>query len=60
VKRGQIQTVSRIGPSHSIVNRLWLPSQIKMICSKGFYENESIKSVVIENKSKLEGIESEV
>jgi hypothetical protein len=31
-----------------------------MICSKSFYENESIQSVVIENKSKLEGIESEV
>jgi hypothetical protein len=48
-----------IGPSHFCVNRLWLPSPIKIISSKCFYENESINSIVIENLSELEGIDSE-
>jgi uncharacterized protein YuzB (UPF0349 family) len=53
---GQIQCVSTVGPSDFIVNRLWFPSSIKLISSKAIYENESI---VIENLSKLERIESE-
>jgi hypothetical protein len=56
---GRILWVSTIGPSHFIVSRLWLPSGIKLICSKSFCENQSIQSVVIENMSKLKGIESE-
>jgi hypothetical protein len=56
---GRIQWVSMIVPSHFIVNKLWLPSGIKLISLKSVSENESLKSVVIENMSKLEGIESE-
>jgi hypothetical protein len=56
---GLIQWVSTIGASHLNINRLWLPSSIKFIPSNCVYENKTIKSIVIENMSKLEGIESE-
>jgi hypothetical protein len=56
---GRIQWVSMIGPTRFIANKLWLPSRIKMISSKSFYENDFIRFVVIENQSKLEGVESE-
>jgi hypothetical protein len=56
---GLILSVSSIGSSHFIVDRLWLPSGIKLICSRNVYKNESIKSIVIENVSKLEKINSE-
>jgi hypothetical protein len=56
---GQIQWISPIGDSHLIVNKLWLPSSIKTISCESFSENQSLKSVVIENECKLEGIESE-
>jgi hypothetical protein len=60
VINGRIQCVSTIDPSDFIFNKLWLPSSIKIICWKSVSENKNIQSVVIENKSQLEGIESEV
>jgi hypothetical protein len=58
VKDGRIQWVSTIGPSHLTVNKLWLPSGIKMISWKSVSQNKSIKFIVIENQSKLQGIAS--
>jgi hypothetical protein len=55
---GSIQSVSTIDPSHLFGNRLWLPSPIKFISSESISENESIQSVVIENMSELECIET--
>jgi hypothetical protein len=54
-----IVSVSTIGHSDFIVNRLWLPSSIKLLSSESFYENgnEIIKSVVIEHQSRLAIIE---
>jgi hypothetical protein len=46
---GLLQCVSTIDRSPFFGDRLWLPSPIKIISSKTVYENESIKSVVIEN-----------
>jgi hypothetical protein len=56
---GQIQSVSTIVHSHFIVNRLWIPSSIKLNLSENVNsnENEKIQSDVIENQSKLAGIE---
>jgi hypothetical protein len=48
---------SRIGHSHLFVNKLWLPSSSQLISSKSNSENELIESVVIENRSKLGGVE---
>jgi hypothetical protein len=59
VTDGQILWVPMIGNSHFSVNKLWLRSPIKLISSQCIYENDFIKSGVIENLSKLEGIESE-
>jgi hypothetical protein len=56
---GAIVWISAIVPSQSFVGRVWLPSPIKIISSKGCSENKYIKSIVVENKSKLERIESE-
>jgi hypothetical protein len=56
---GLILWISTIGHSHFNINKLWLPSRIKFISSKSVSEKESLKSVVIENGSKLERIESE-
>jgi hypothetical protein len=39
-------------------NRLWLPSSIKKMSSESVSSNRLIKSVVIENQSKLEIIET--
>jgi hypothetical protein len=58
VIEGRIQWVSTIGRSPFIVNILWLPSSIKLISSQSVSEKKSIRSVVIENQSNLEGIES--
>jgi hypothetical protein len=55
---GRILCVSTIGHSHFIVNKLWLPSGTKLVSSKSIDGNNSVKSVVIENLSKLERIES--
>jgi hypothetical protein len=56
---GIILSVSRIGHSHLFDDRLWLASPIKLIYSTNVYGNKLIKSIVIENKSQLEGIEAQ-
>jgi hypothetical protein len=56
---GLIHSVSTIGRSHLILQKLWLPSRIKLISWESVYEDKSIESVVIENLSQLEGIERE-
>jgi hypothetical protein len=58
VTNGIIQSVSTIGPSDFRASKLWLPSQIKIVSSKSVYQNKSFKSVVIENMSNMERIES--
>jgi hypothetical protein len=59
VTDGRIQCVSTMGGSHLFVNKLWLPSSITLFSWKNVYNNQNIKSVVIENKSKLGRIEGE-
>jgi hypothetical protein len=56
---GLIQWVSTIGRSYFFVNKLWFPSSIKLISSQSVDKNKSIKSVVIENMSKLKRMKSE-
>jgi hypothetical protein len=56
---GQTQWISTIDNSDFIINRLWLPSSIKILSSKSISQNEFIELIVIENISKLSRIESE-
>jgi hypothetical protein len=58
VARGLILSVSTIGHSIFLINRLRLPSSMTLISSESHSETESIQSIVIENVSKLEGIEA--
>jgi hypothetical protein len=56
---GLILLVSTIADFDFSGRKLWLPSSIKFISSECLGQNKSIKSIVIENMSKLERIESE-
>jgi hypothetical protein len=58
VINSRILSISKIGLSQFISNRQWLPSAIKLTCSKSVYKNETTKSIEIENNSKLARIES--
>jgi hypothetical protein len=55
---GVVLCVAGICDKYFFGNRLWLPARIKFITSNSIYENERLKSCVIEDRSKLEGIEA--
>jgi hypothetical protein len=55
---GLIVWISKIGHSHFSLNRLWISSRIQFLPSECFCTNKHIKSIVIENKSQMKGIET--
>jgi hypothetical protein len=57
---GLILSVSTIGPSHSVVDPMWLPSPLNLISSKSIYGNKSIKSIVIENMSQVAKLDCKI
>jgi hypothetical protein len=56
---GLIQWISTILPSNFILDKLWVPSSIKLISSKSVYENEAISGeVAFLNRSRFSLCES--